>query len=110
MKYEIEWGKSFKFEIGWQHLHIIYGVMAFLANFIPKDDDFHKYLKQVESALRKKIIFQEEAKRFHICQKCWKEIDTQKDKFQHNVFESGYEIYQHTECPAVNTNKGYEND
>lgn len=107
MKYEIKWGEYFKIEIDWKFLHIIYGMMNFLANFIPRNDDFHKYFKQVEHALKKKIMFQEEAKRFHICQKCWKEIDITKDKFQHTVFESGYEMYFHQECPAVNQGKGY---
>lgn len=108
MKYEIKWGESFKFEIGWQYLHIIYGVMSFLANFIPKNDEFHKYFKQVEYALKRKIMFEEEAKRFHLCERCFKEIDTKTDKFEHRIFESGYEQYWHQECPAVNKGKGYE--
>jgi hypothetical protein len=110
MKYEIKWGEYLKVEIPWQHLHIVYGLMSFLSNFIPKNDQFHHYFKRVEHELRKKIIFQEEAKRFRMCERCFKEIDTSKDKFEHRVFESGYEQFFHQECPAINKGKGYEND
>lgn len=112
MKYELKWGVSLKLEIPWGMLHIIYGVMSFLANFIPSHDQFHVYRKHVEAALRKKILFEEEAKRFHVCERCWKEIDMRKDfeNFEVEKFESGYERYIHKQCPAVNHGKGYEND
>ena len=108
MKYEIKWGEYIKLEIPWNLLHIIYGVMSFLANFIPRHDDFHKYHKQVEHALKKKIMFEEEAKRFHVCERCFKEIDTRVEKFEHRVFESGYEQFYHQVCPIVNKGEGYE--
>lgn len=110
MKYEIKWGEYVKIELPWNLLHLIYGVMSFLSNFVPRGDQFHQYHKQVELALKKKIIFEEEAKRFHICERCFKEIDLRNDKFEHRVFESGYEQYWHQECPAINKGKGYEND
>ncbi len=108
MKYEIEFGKSFRMELDWKHLHIIYAVMVLIAKFTPQDDEFHKYVKQVEQILKRKIMFEEEAKKFRLCAKCFKEIDITKDKYKHTMFESGYEVWQHDLCPSINTNKGYE--
>ena len=65
-------------------------------------------LADMEFTLKQRILQNQQARRFHLCCKCFKEIDTEKDKYHHTQFESGYEVWSHQDCPAVNTGKGYE--
>lgn len=50
-----------------------------------------------------------DAERYHLCCKCFKEVDTRKDEFHHSVFPTGDSIWFHTECPPVNEGEGYAN-
>jgi len=105
----MKYGQYVQLEIKWEYLHVIYAVLSLIKQFVPSTNtDFQKIFHAVEGALKKKIIFEQEAKRFHLCSKCYKEIDTAKDEYKHTQFESGYEIWQHAVCPAVNHGKGYE--
>lgn len=93
-----------------EELHIIFAVLSYLRKEWVSSDAtaFLRVFAQVEKDFRAKIEREEVAKRFHLCCKCFKEIDTEKDKYHHTQFESGYEVYSHQECPPVNMGKGYQ--
>jgi len=68
----------------------------------------HAILDDMTMEIKRRVEHQKIALRFKLCCKCFKEIDTDTDKYFHNLFESGDELYQHQECPPTNTGKGYE--
>lgn len=93
-----------------EELHIIFAVLSYLQkNWVANDATaFLAIYAEVEKDFRRKIEGEEIAKRFKLCCKCFKEIDTVKDKYHHTQFESGYEVWSHQECPPVNMGKGYQ--
>ncbi len=102
-------GYFLQIQIDWKFLHVMYAVLSLIKqNISGENKEFAIIYFEVETALREKIKREKEAERFHLCAKCFKEIDTEKDKYHHTVFESGYEIYSHQVCPAVNKGKGYD--
>lgn len=102
-------GYFLQLQIDWKYLHVMYAVLSLIKQSVSgTNKDFDTIYNEVEASLRNKIKMETEAKRFHLCCKCFKEIDVDKDEFKHTQFESGYEIYQHKVCPSPNTNKGYE--
>lgn len=112
MKYDFKFQKGLKLELEWEHLEQIYAIMAYIAKHT-KDHQFHQDFKIVEENYKQLLFIQqvqEEAKRIHVCEKCWKEIDMRKDfdNLDTETFESGYERYVHKVCPTTNKGKGYE--
>jgi hypothetical protein len=93
-----------------EELHIVFGVLSYLVkNWVAVDATaFYAVYHKVEADLREKLLREETAKRYKLCCKCFKEIDTEKDKYHHTQFESGYEVWSHQECPPTNVGKGYE--
>jgi len=105
----LKYGTGVTIEIKWEHLHVMYAVLALIKQFAPESNtQFYAIYHAVEGALRKKVILEAEAKRFKLCSKCCREIDTEKDKYHHTQFESGYEIWTHQDCPPTNQGKGYQ--
>lgn len=92
-----------------EELHIVYAVLSYLRREWVASDAraFLAVYAQVEKDFRAKIEREEMARRFKLCCKCFKEIDTEKDKYHHTQFESGYEVYSHQECPPINQGDGY---
>jgi hypothetical protein len=41
--------------------------------------------------------------RYHLCCKCFKEVDVEKDKYQCASFPNGVTVYSHQLCPPINT-------
>lgn len=102
-------GHFLQLQIDWKYLHVMYAVLSLIKQFVGSDNkEFYRIYNEVEASLRNKIKMETEAKRFHFCCKCFKEIDVDKDEFKHTQFESGYEIYQHNTCPPINKGEGYE--
>lgn len=110
MQLVYEKGKGMVLGFKPEELHIIFAVLSYLRKeWIASDATaFLRVFAQVEKDFRAKIEREAEAKRFHLCCKCFKEIDTEKDKYHHTQFESGYEVYSHQVCPPTNTGKGYQ--
>jgi len=101
-------GTKVTLEIEWKYLHVIYAVLSLVKQFVPSSNkQFYAIFYAVQEDLKAKVMLEAEAKRFHLCAKCFKEIDTEKDKYHHTQFESGYEVYSHQECPPTNMGKGY---
>lgn len=101
-------GTKVVIEIEWAFLHVIYAVLSLIKQFVPSSNtNFYTIFRVVESDLKERVRLTAEANRIHLCERCLKEIDTTKDEYERRVFESGYEQYIHTSCPATNTKGGY---
>lgn len=53
--------------------------------------------------VRRKIEEMKVAGRYHLCCKCYKEVDVEKDKYHSVSFPTGVTVYHHQECPPTNT-------
>lgn len=109
MQIVYEKGKGMVIGFKPEELHIIFAILSYLRKqWVAKDETaFFAVYAQVEKDFRAKLEGEEIARRFRLCAKCFKEIDTEKDKYHHTQFESGYEIWSHQECPPINQGKGY---
>ncbi len=100
------------FELTDAELMVAYSMLSKVMDTIggqtPQDDNrLHAILADMEMEIKKRVMAQKKAERFHLCMKCCKEIDTEKDKYVHHQFDSGYETYQHQVCPPINQGEGY---
>lgn len=86
-----------------EELHIILAVLSYLLkNWVPSDAHaFNAVYRRVESDFRHKLEKDEMARRYKLCIKCCREIDTDTDKYTHHQFDSGFETYQHQACPPL---------
>lgn len=109
MDIRMKFGEEVAIVVKWKYLHVIYGLLSFIKQFVDESNrDFFRIFNSVESELRKKIVREAEAERFKLCVRCCREIDTKTTRFKHTSFDSGYETFQHIECPPTNTSAGYE--
>jgi hypothetical protein len=67
----------------------------------------HAILDDMTLEIKRRVEEERMARRYHLCLKCCKEVDTEVDEYQKFTSTTGTTLYCHQTCPPVNTREGY---